>query len=406
MVNYGAALSRHPVPAQAVGEVAGSILEQLDGERPDVLVCFASPHLVGAFDEVTAALRRLLEPGVLLGATTAAVIGGGHEAEEVPALSAWAARLEGDVVPVGLEMVQTADGPAVGRERFVTGWPGEHPATAAAHTLLLLADPFTFPVEAFLGRLGEDRPGLQVIGGMASAAHGPGGNRLVLDGDVLAEGAVGVLLAGAPAVTTVVSQGCRPVGEPYIVTGAEDNVVRTLAGRPALERLAEVAEALPDEERQLLAQGLHVGLVVDEHRAEFGRGDFLVRNVLGASRETGAISVGTTVGVGQTLQFHVRDAVAADEDLRVLLAEAASGDAGGGIDAALLFTCTGRGRRLFGIDSHDAGVVDELLGPLPVAGAFCAGELGPVGGRNHVHGFTASLALFARQTTGRAGSEA
>jgi small ligand-binding sensory domain FIST len=297
-------------------------------------------------------------------------------------------------------MVRTPDGPAIG------GWPGEHPAAAEAHTLVLLADPFTFPVEAFLGRLGEDRPGLQVIGGMASAAQGPGGNRLVLDGDVRAEGAVGVLLAGAPAVTTVVSQGCRPVGQAYIVTDADDNVVRTLAGRPALERLAEVAEALPDEERQLIAQGLHVGLVVDEHRAEFGRGDFLVRNVLGASRETGAISVGTTVGVGQTLQFHVRDAVAADEDLRVLLAEAASGDAAVGVDAALLFTCTGRGRRLFGVDSHDAGVVDELLGPLPVAGAFCAGELGPVGGHNHVHGFTASLALFARQTTGAAGSGA
>jgi small ligand-binding sensory domain FIST len=101
----------------------------------------------------------------------------------------------------------------------------------------------------------------------------------------------------------------------------------------------------------------------------------------------------------------VRDAVAADEDLRVLLAEAASGDAGV-VDAALMVTSTGRGRRLFGIDSHDAGVVDELLGPLPVAGAFCAGELGPVGGRNHVHGFTASLALFARQTTGAAGSGA
>jgi small ligand-binding sensory domain FIST len=391
-MSYAAALSRHPVPGQAVGEVAGSVLEQLDGERPDVLVCFASPHLVGAFDEVAATLRRLLEPGVLLGATTAAVIGGGHEAEEVPALSAWAARLAGDVVPVGLQMVQTPDGPAV------AGWPDDQRAVGA-HTLVMLADPFTFPVEAFLDRLGEDRPGLQVIGGMASAAHGPGGNRLVLDGDVRAEGAVGVLLAGAPAVTTVVSQGCRPVGEPYIVTDAEDNVVRTLAGRPALERLAEVAEALPDEERRLLAQGLHVGLVVDEHRAEFGRGDFLVRNVLGASRETGAISVGTTVGVGQTLQFHVRDAVAADEDLRVLLAEAAGGE-GGGVDAALLFTCTGRGRRLFGVDSHDAGVVDELLGPLPVAGAFCAGELGPVGGHNHVHGFTASLALFARETTG------
>jgi small ligand-binding sensory domain FIST len=315
------------------------------------------------------------------------VIGGGHEAEEVPAFSAWAARLPGTAVPVGLQVVDTPDGPAL------AGWPSD--AADDAHTLLLVADPFTFPVEAFLGRLAEDRPGLQVIGGMASAAQGPGGNRLVLDADVRAEGAVGVLLSGPPVVTTVVSQGCRPVGSAFIVTDAEDNVVRELAGKPALARLAELAEALPDEERQLLTRGLHVGLVVDEHQAEFGRGDFLVRNVLGASRDQGSITVGTSVGVGQTLQFHVRDAVAADEDLRLLLAETA---AGGTADAALLFTCTGRGRRLFGVDSHDAVLVDELLGPLPVAGAFCAGELGPVGGRNHVHGFTASVAVFGRGT--------
>ncbi len=383
MGRYAAALSQHPVPAHAVGEVAGSLLEQLDGEPPDLVVYFASPHLVGALDDVSDAFRSLLEPGVLLGATAAAVIGGAREAEDVPALSAWAGRLGGGVTPLGLEMVNTPDGGAVG------GWPsapGDGEAEAP-HSLLLLADPFTFPVEAFLARLGEDRPGLQVIGGMASAAQGPGGNRLALDGELRRDGAVGVLLSGTPQVRAVVSQGCRPIGSAYIVTDAEDNVVRELGGKPALERLAEVANALTEDERQLLARGLHVGLVVDEHQAEFGRGDFLVRNVVGANREDGSITVGTQVGVGRTLQFQVRDAVAADEDLRLLLAGAEA-------NAALLFTCTGRGLRLFGAPDHDAALVEELLGPLPVAGMFCAGELGPVGGYNYVHGFTASLALF------------
>jgi small ligand-binding sensory domain FIST len=383
MTRYAAALSQHPVPAHAVGEIAGSLLEQLDGEPPDLLVYFASPHLVGTLDDVTVAFRRLLEPTVLLGMTAAAVIGGGHEAEDVPALSAWAGRLGEGVTPLGLQMVNTPDGPAV------SGWPEVPAADApdAPHTLILLADPFTFPVEAFITRLGEDRPELQVIGGMASAAQGPGGNRLVLDDDIRADGAVGVLLSGTPNVRALVSQGCRPVGSAYIVTDAEDNVVRELGGKPALERLAEVANTLTDDERQLLARGLHVGLVVDEHQAEFGRGDFLVRNVVGANREDGSITVGTQVGIGRTLQFQVRDAIAADEDLRVLLAGAEA-------NAALLFTCTGRGIRLFGTEDHDAALVEELLGPLPVAGAFCAGELGPVGGHNYVHGFTASLALF------------
>ena len=255
------------------------------------------------------------------------------------------------------------------------------------HTLLLLADPFTFPVEAFITRLADDHPDLQVIGGMASAAQGPGGNRLALDGALHRDGAVGVLLSGGPRVRAVISQGCRPVGSAYIVTDAQDNVIRELGGKPSLERLTEVAEALPDDERLLLSHGLQIGIVVDEHQAEFGRGDFLVRSVLGASKADGSISVGTSVEIGRTVQFQVRDAIAADEDLRELLAgrEAAG---------ALLFACTGRGENLFGVPNHDAELVEDLLGPLPVAGAFCAGELGPVGGRNEVHAFTASLALF------------
>ncbi len=384
MNRYAAALSQHPIPAHAVGEVAGSILEQLDGEPPDLAVFFVSPHFVGALDDMTEALRRLLEPGALVGMTALAVIGGAVEAERVPALSVWAACLDGSVTPVGLQMVETPDGAAI------SGWPvaeGSDEAAGPPHTLLLLADPFTFPIEAFITRLADDHPDLQVIGGLASAAPGPGGNRLALDGDLRREGAVGVLLRGGPRVRAVVSQGCRPVGRAYIVTDAHDNVIRELGGQPALERLAEVAEGLPDDERLLLSQGLQIGIVVDEHQAEFGRGDFLVRSVLGASKEDGSISVGTTVDVGRTVQFQVRDAIAADEDLSELLV-------GADARAALLFACTGRGEDLFGLPNHDAELVEDHLGPLPVAGAFCAGELGPVGGRNYVHAFTASLALF------------
>jgi len=197
---------------------------------------------------------------------------------------------------------------------------------------------------------------------------------------------VGVFLEGVD-VETVVSQGCRPIGDAFVVTRAERNFVEELGGKPAMARLQELAANATDDERELLQRGLHMGLVVDEHKAEFVRGDFLVRNVLGADQESGAVAVGDRVSVGQTVQFHVRDAAAADEDLREMLA---------GVDAraALVFTCNGRGRHLFGVPDHDAGLVDQLLGPIPAAGAFCAGEIGPVGGRNFLHGFTASLALF------------
>jgi small ligand-binding sensory domain FIST len=381
MGRFASALSRHPVASHAVGESAGTVLEALDAEDPDLVLCFASPHFVDAFDDMANALRNLLSPRVLLGMTVVAVIGAGHEIEDGPAFSLFAARLpEAHLTELHLDLERTPDGDAV------VGWRDldEH---SGDPTLVLLADPFSFPVDGLLRRLNTDRPGLAVIGGMASAAVAPGGNRLVVGDTVVDRGAVGVVLSGA-GIHTVVSQGCRPIGNPYVVTEADQHLVGALAGRPALERLRELAASSTDEERALLQQGLHLGVVVDEHRVDFRRGDFLVRNLVGGDPETGAIAVGEQIPVGRTVQFHVRDAAAADEDLRALLAAERA-------EAALLFTCNGRGQRLFGVPDHDAGVVTELLGPVPAAGGFCAGEIGPVGGQSFLHGFTASLALFS-----------
>ena len=381
MTKFASALSQHPIAANALGEAAGEILERFEGEGCDLAVCFASTHHVGAFEDIGPALRNILEPRVLVGGTAVAVAGGPHEIEENPALTVFAARLDGAMLtPVTLRVQETPDGAAL------TGWPSLDRSPAS---LLMFADPFTFPVDAFLQRVNRDLPGLQIIGGLASAAGSPGGNRLVLDDHVVDEGAVGVFVdGGGIEVRTLVSQGCRPIGRPYVVTRGEQNLIEELGGKPAIERLQELAGAASEEERELLRRGLHVGLVVDEHKADFSRGDFLVRNLLGADESSGALAVGEQVSVGQTVQFHVRDADAADEDLREMLT-------GVDADAALLFTCNGRGRHLFTVPDHDAGMVESLLGPIPLAGAFCAGEIGPVGGRNFLHGFTASLALFA-----------
>jgi small ligand-binding sensory domain FIST len=378
VARYAAALSQHPVPAHAVGETAGQIMDELRGDDPDLVVCFASPHFVGAFDDVAHALRQLLGPKVLLGGTAVSIIGGAHEIEDAAALSVFAAVFDdATLTPVALRVEDTPDGAAV------VGWPElDH----EPGTLLLFAEPFSFPIDGFLRRLNEDRPELTVIGGLASAGGRPGANRLVLDEAVPEDGAVGVFLDGVD-VGTVVSQGCRPIGDAFVVTRSQRNFIEELGGRPAMTRLQELAENASDDDRELLRRGLHMGLVVDEHKAEFERGDFLVRNVLGADQESGALAVGDRVAVGQTVQFHVRDAAAADEDLRELLVGAEA-------RAALVFTCNGRGRHLFGVPDHDAGLVDQMLGPIPAAGAFCAGEIGPVGGRNFLHGFTASLALF------------
>ena len=199
---------------------------------------------------------------------------------------------------------------------------------------------------------------------------------------------MGVLLGPGVEVVPIVSQGCRPIGRPFVVTKSDSLVVEELAGRSAYQRLLELVQGLsPEEVAVINTGGLHLGQVIDEHKPEFHRGDFLIRNILGADEESGAIKVTDVIEVGTTVQFHLRDAEAADEDLRSLLSAQEA-------DAALLFTCNGRGSRLFGVPDHDARVAADLLGAPPLAGFFCQGEFGPVGGRNFLHGLTASLALF------------
>jgi small ligand-binding sensory domain FIST len=275
----------------------------------------------------------------------------------------------------------------------VKGFPAPE-LLAGGACALLLADPYSFPADVFLSGLHDQVDvDLPVIGGLASAARGPGGNRLVLDSDVVSDGAVGVVLGGVE-LTTVVSQGCRPIGDPMVVTRGEHQVIYELAGRPALERVQSLVHSLGSDDLALAQQGLHVGRVIDEHKVDYGRGDFLIRNVIGADRDAGAMAVGDEIDVGDTVQFQVRDAGSADEDLRHLMGPH---DA----DAALLFTCNGRGSQLFGAADHDAGVVSDALGGVPIAGMSCAGEIGPVGGRSFLHGFTASVALFRDASAGR-----
>jgi small ligand-binding sensory domain FIST len=372
---YGAAASEHPDPAHAVAEAAGAVLDRV-GPAPDVAFVFVSTRHGDAIDDIAAACRAILRPGVLMGATAAGVIAGPVEMEDVPAVAVWAGRT-GRAEAARLEAVRTPDGTAV------MGLPDA--AAVGRRTLVLLADPHTFPTEALVRAVNDRHPDLAVVGGLASA--GPGANRLVLDGEVHHDGAVAVLLPEGIGEISVVAQGCRPVGEPFIVTAADGDEVLELGSRPALDRLRELLGSADDDERELLTRGLHVGLVIDESAAAFGRGDFLVRAVLDADPERGALRIGDRVAVGTTLQFHVRDAVTADEDLRDRLQ-------GVDADTALVFTCNGRGHRLFGEPDHDAALVSEAVHAQAVAGMFCAGEIGPVGGRNHLHGFTASTLLL------------
>ena len=380
---FAAALSEHPSPVEAIGEVVGSVLDRI-GPAPDLAVLFVSPGLAGATEDLAATVRAMLEPTVMLGATASTVIGGGREVEDGPAVSLWAGRV-GPMQAVRIQAVATDGGIQV---RGVPAVAGGEP-----RTLLLLADPFSLPVDGLLEHVAVAQPDLTVVGGLASAARGPGGNRLVLDGAVHRDGAVGVVLPPDVELAPLVSQGCRPVGEPMIVTEVDGRVLLGLAGVPALDRLVEVSRTIGADDRDLFELGPQIGIVVDEGRITFGTGDFLIRNVMGGDPDRRGILIGDRVEVGTTVQFHVRDAASADEELRSLLAGLGVGAPPGAEQGALIFTCNGRGSPFFGVADHDAELVSDLVGPA-VAGMACAGEIGPVGGRSHLHGYTASVLLL------------
>ncbi len=364
-----------------------AIDQALHGVRtsPDIAFLFASYHHSERYPEIVAAVHERLSPGILLGCSGQAVITTGREIEGRPGITILTLSLPG--AELALRPVAAADLDAGTPLTDLLGPP------EGVNAWVLLSDPFTIDTERLVAALAESYPETPILGGMASAFPGGRSAYLFEGADVAAGGALLLAVGGAWTVHPVVSQGAAPIGESWTITEAERNVVVGVGGRPALDVLMETLRALPAETQNRAGRNLLAGLAMNEYADELGRGDFLIRNLLGVDRERGAIAINDNVRVGQTLQFQLRDAEAATEELNALLdqaREAMGGEAAGG----LLCACNGRGQGMFGAPDHDAAAVAERLGPLPIAGLFCNGEIGPVGGTPFVHGFTASLALF------------
>jgi small ligand-binding sensory domain FIST len=386
---FAAALSTARDTPKALDEVCAQTGSALGGPA-DLALVFFSPHHAPAVADIGMRLQTQLGDALLLGCQGEAIVGNDREVEDGPALSLWLAKWARPVEQMAfhLTLEETSEGVSL------LGWPDDlEQATPTESAMLVLADPFSFPADQFLSQVNDDYPGLRVMGGMTSGATEPGRAAMLVGSQAVNVGAVGVLLQGELPLRSVVSQGCRPIGKPLVITRARDNLIVELGGKPALVQLQELWQQLPAQDQELVRQGLHIGRVLSEYKDGFQRGDFLVRNVIGFDRGSGAVAITDRVRVGQTVQFHVRDAATADEDLHELLQIDLSAHEKRPA-AALLFTCNGRGTRLFERPHHDAQVLRAEAGPIPVAGFFAQGELGPVGGQNSIHGFTASVALF------------
>ncbi len=390
--HFACALSVKTESAQAIRDATAELEAGLEGNTPDLLAAFATHHHGTALEDLGPRLARATGAKVVIGCTAESVIGGAREIEGRPGLALWAAALPRTEV----RYFEVSASCAKGAEPELSALPAVEDEEHAS--MLVVADPFTFPVDAFLSQINERAAGVPAMGGMASGAMGPGQTLLFTADGVRESGLIGVVIEGAVELKPVVSQGCRPVGRPWVITDCDRNLIKKLGGRPAIEVLMETVNSLPSEDQQLIQGRPFLGLAIDPTRTKFERGDFLVRGIIGQHPRDRAIAVADFVRRGQTVQLLVRDSAAATEELLCLMTKACGGEPparspnGAG---ALIFSCNGRGSRMFQKPDHDAGCVRlALKSDVPIGGFFAAGEIGPVGGRNFLHGFTASVALF------------
>jgi small ligand-binding sensory domain FIST len=369
--------------------------------RPDLLVIFGTFHHRALFSDAVELLRSELRPAHILACTTEGVVADSREIERSAGLAAIALRLPGVAIrPFHFSLV---DGPpSVWTDGFIRERVSLPPDEGALphRGLLMLADPFAVhtgqactAIERAAGPAGA-----RIFGGVASGASHAGLNVLVADRRTAHEGIVGLSLFGDIVIDSVVSQGCRPIGQPAVVTRARGSEILEIGGRPALTVAQELAESLDERDRELLGRGILVGIAVDATKPRLGRGDFLVRPVLEVRPATRSLRLTDAVPTGSTIQFQIRDARTAHDDLALLLSAEQMRPPP---VAGLLFTCNMRGSRLFDEPGHDARFAHTRLGSAPIAGFHAAGEIGPIGRHSHLHTQTASLALFRAVENGQ-----
>jgi len=380
-VRWASSASQHADLDRALGEAVEGLRERLRGDAPSLLAMFASIHHHESWAELGDRVRDEFPGALLFGCGAQSVIGAGCEIEDGPGLSLTGAFLPGVTlhpfhVDAGLDEPSLRDLDLPDR--------GD---------LLLLSDPFVEHTEALLRELDARLPGASKIGGVASGGQEPEANLLFLGDEVHRSGTIGIALDGAIRVQSVVAQGCRPIGHPLFVTRAEGNVLHEVDEGPPVEVLNALFERAEDaRERALFQSSLFLGVAMGSGKSEYGQGDYLVRNLIGGDQESGALHVAAELQSRQIVQFHLRDAHTADMDLLEHLDDYV--ERCGMPSGALLFSCLGRGKGLYGIPDHDCDMLREQIGPIPIGGFFGNGEIGPVGDRTFLHGYTSAFAFF------------
>lgn len=389
-MHWTSSLSREASLEHAIHEITVAVLTALGGP-PDLTFLFASEHHCDGVDDLPARVRESLGGGALIGCSAGGVIGGEQEVEFQPALSLVAGRLPDTVADIW--HIEADDlGPDTEYSRNCAKLAEEIPAQAGQ--FIVLADPFTFPADQLLHSLENSFPGARIAGGLASGGRAPGEIALFNNDETFHAGAVILSLSGNIVMDTAVAQGCRPIGAPMFVTSNQYGIIHELDGQPALEILNTLYKQADERDRALMQHSLFLGIAMQPDHSEYDQGDFLIRNIVGTDQQSGAIQVAAELHTNQVVQFHLRDARTSTDDLDRVLRRTRDRYTERKPEGALLFSCTGRGKGLFGQAGHDSDMFHDRLGPVPLGGFFCNGEIGPVQGKTFLHGYTSAFAMF------------
>ncbi len=401
----------------AVKEVTEQAQEQL-GRQPDLAFVFVSVAFASEYERLMPLLQEYMPVAYIIGCSGSGVIGMDDdfpsEIEEGPALSLMVAHLPD--VNINSFHLTAANLPDL--DSSPQAWidligvdPSEQPG------FVLMADPFSSGTNELLQGLDFAYPEATKVGGLAGIESFSKDSGLFCGRRRYREGIVGVALSGEIMLEAIVAQGCRPIGELYRISEGDRNVMikleldeladsgSTQTAQTPLEILQTLFQGMSEEERILVQNALFIGVAQSGFKANLTRRDFLIRNLVGVNPRNGAIAVADKIRPGMRVQFHMRDAQTSEEDLEAMLRryrverlenQLGEGQKGSSPVGALLFSCTGRGEGLYDEPNFDSDLFERYLGPLPVGGFFCNGEIGPVSGSTFLHGFTSVFGICCK----------
>jgi small ligand-binding sensory domain FIST len=392
-MKWATAISRDASLDAALADVADQAARGLDQIEPDVVFAFLHSSHAAAAESVAARLAPWLGSALLVGCSAQGVAGGGREIEGEPAVAILAGVLPDVELEARHVTQESLRMPVADRE----GWHSVLGVDLHEPAFVTITEPHSVSAEALVRGLDAAHPGAPKVGGTASGGTHPGQHALLLGGDVYRTGAIVLALSGNVRIETLVSQGCKPVGEPHFVTACHEHLLRELDGRSPREVLTQVYEKLSAHDRDLFSRAVHVGIALPGEHRELHAGDFLIRNLLGLDPDSGALWIGAELEQNSILQFHLRDAATAAADLGRQLQHFVARGLAQGAAGALMFSCVGRGLGLYGQPDHDTGAFQRHVANVPLAGFFGNGEIGPIGGTTYVHGYTSAFGVFMPQ---------